>query len=169
MVVGNMTAHQALTISHRVAQSQVPLKIMMAPMCTQAGAVSAYMKFVEFLTGCVVALQERLGPPDALSVPLESESGAQSTTKWERSSSPLPARKSPPASRHGSATRTDSGKKASAPSSMNKDIFSPQSQNSMSLWASLNLSDDEMNETYSDEVKQTKPPNSLTPSGETPT
>ena len=62
MIVGNLTAHQALAMSQRVVHSHVPLKIMMAPLHTQAGAVKVYMKFVEFLARRVIALQERLGP-----------------------------------------------------------------------------------------------------------
>ena len=62
MIMGNLTAHQALAISQWVAHSHVPLKIMMAPLRTQVGAVKVYMKFVEFLARWVIALQEKLGP-----------------------------------------------------------------------------------------------------------
>ena len=54
MIIGNLTAHQALAISQRVAHSHVPLKIMLAPLRTQAGAVKVYMRFVEFLAGRVI-------------------------------------------------------------------------------------------------------------------
>ena len=74
MIVGNLTAHQALAMSQRVAHSHVPLKIMTVPLHTQAGAVKVYMKFMEFLARRVIALQERLGPGSSM-VPLESESG----------------------------------------------------------------------------------------------
>ena len=74
MIVGNLTAHQALVMSQWVAHSHVPLKIMTAPLCTQVGAVKVYMKFMEFLARQVIALQERLGPGSSM-VPLESESG----------------------------------------------------------------------------------------------
>ena len=74
MIVGNLTAHQALVMSQRVAHSHVPLKIMTAPLRTQAGAIKVYMKFVEFLARRVIALQERLGPGSSM-VLLESESG----------------------------------------------------------------------------------------------
>ena len=74
MIVGNLTAHQALVMSQWVAYSHVPLKIMTAPLRTQAGTVKVYMKFVEFLARRVIALQERLGPGSSM-VPLESESG----------------------------------------------------------------------------------------------
>ena len=102
MIVGNLTAHQALTMSQQVAHSHVPLKIMTVPLHTQAGAIKVYMKFVEFLARQVIALQERLGPGSS-TVPLESESGGQSASpRHEHSRSALPTRKSPPPSRHGS-------------------------------------------------------------------
>ena len=74
MIVGNLTAHQALAMSQRVAHSHVPLKIMMVPLRTQVGALKVYMKFVEFLARRVIALQERLGLGPSM-VLLESESG----------------------------------------------------------------------------------------------
>ena len=49
MIVGNLTAHRALAMSQRVAQSHVPLQIMMVPLRTQAGAIKVYTKFIEFL------------------------------------------------------------------------------------------------------------------------
>ena len=85
MIVGNLAAHRALVISQRVAHSHVPLKIMSAPLCTQAGAVKVYMRFVEFLARRVIALQERLGPNTSTTVPLESEPG-QSTSPTRRHS-----------------------------------------------------------------------------------
>ena len=74
MIVGNLTAHQALVMSQWVAHSHVPLKIITVPLHTQAGTVKVYMKFVEFLARRVIALQERLGPGSSM-VLLESESG----------------------------------------------------------------------------------------------
>ena len=79
MIMGNLTTHQALMMSQWVAHSYVPLKIMMAPLCTQAGTVKVYMKFVEFLARRVIALQERLDPGSSM-VPLESESSGQSAS-----------------------------------------------------------------------------------------
>ena len=144
MIVGNLTADQALTMSQRVAHCHVPLKIMTAPLRTQAGAIKVYMKFVEFLARRVIALQERLGPGLSM-VPLESESGGRSASpRHELSHSASPTRKSPPPSRHGSPIRTDSGKKAS------KDIFSLHSQSSLKLWATMNLSDEDVDDTFSD-------------------
>ena len=135
MIVGNLTTQQALAMSQWVAHSHVPLKIMTAPLRTQAGTVKVYMKF---LARRVIALQERLGPGSSM-VPLESESGGRSASpRHEHSRSVSPTRKSPPPSRHGSPIRTDSGKKAS------KDIFSPHSQSSLKLWATMNLSDEDV-------------------------
>ena len=143
MIVGNLTAHQVLAMSQWVVHSHVPLKIMMAPVCTQAGAVKVYMKFVEFLARRVIALQERLGPRSSM-VLLESESGGRSASpRRECSHSALPTGKSPPPSRHGSPIRTDSSKKAS------KDVFSPHSQSSLKLSATMNLSDEDVDDTFS--------------------
>ena len=163
MIVGNLTTHHALTMSQRVVQSHVPLKIMVAPLRTQAGAIKVYMKFVEFLARQVVTLQEKLDP-GVTSVPLESESNDQSaSTKRGHSSLASPARKSPPpsrrgstsSSRHGSPTRADPAKKASTPSGV-KGVFSPHSQNSLSLWAQMDLSDGDVEDTFSDEEKEGK-------------
>ena len=121
------------------------------------------MKFVEFLARRVVALQEKLGP-GVTSVPLESESNDQSaSTKQGRSSSASPARQSPPpsrhgspsSSRHGSPTQTDPAKKVPTPSGA-KVVFSPHSQNSLSLWAQMDLSDGDVEDTFSDEEKEGK-------------
>ena len=109
MIISNLSAHRALATSQRVAHSHVPLKIMSAPLRTQAGAVKVYLKFVEFLAGRVIALQERLGP-NTTTVPLESEPGQSISPTRRRSSSPSPARKpshppkcgSPVSSKHGS-------------------------------------------------------------------
>ena len=49
MIIGNLTTHRALATSQQVAHSHVPLKIMSAPLRTQAGTVKVYMRFVEFL------------------------------------------------------------------------------------------------------------------------
>ena len=140
---------------------------MSAPLHTQAGAVKVYMRFVEFLAGRVITLQERLGPNTA-TVPLESEPGAQLISPMRRhSSSPSPARKpslapkrgspvpsrhgSPAASRHGSPPRTDPGKKASASAGVSEDVFSPQSQSTFKLWADLHLSDEDVDDMFTDD------------------
>ena len=140
---------------------------MSVPLRTQAGAVKVYMRFVEFLAGRVITLQERLGP-NTTTVPLESETGGQSMSPMhQRSSSPSPACKpspppkrgspvssrhgSPAASRHGSPPRTDSGKKASAPMGIGGEVFSPQSQSTFKLWADLHLSDQDVDDTFTNE------------------
>ena len=140
---------------------------MSAPLRTQAGAVKVYLKFVEFLAGRVIALQERLGP-NTTTVPLESEPGQSISPTRRCSSSPLPARKpsrppkrgspvpskhgSPTASRHGSPPRTDLGKRPSAPTGVGENVFSPESQSTFKLWADLNLSD--VDDTFTDEEGQ---------------
>ena len=58
------------------------------------------------------------------------------------------------ASRHGSPPRTDPGKKALAPTGVSKDVFSPQSQSTLKLWADLNLSDKDVDDTFTDEEGQ---------------
>ena len=109
MIVGNLTAHRALSMSLRVSQSHVPLQIMLVPLRTQAGAVKIYMKFVEFLARRVIALQEKLGP-GVTSIPLESEPNDQSVpSRREHSSSPSPIRKTPPPSRHSSLVPSRQG------------------------------------------------------------
>ena len=106
------------------------------------------MKFVEFLARWVIALQERLGPGSSM-VPRESESSGRSASpRRECSHSASPTRESPPPSRHGSPIRTDSGKKAS------KDIFSPHSQSSLKLWATMNLSNQDVDDTFTGEEGQ---------------
>ena len=108
MIIGNLTAHRALATSQRVAHSHVPLKIMSAPLHTQAGAVKVYMRFVEFLARRVIALQERLGPNTA-TVPLESEPGQSISPTHRRSSSPSPARKPSPLPKRGSPVSSKHG------------------------------------------------------------
>ena len=181
MINSNLTTHQALAMSQWVAHSHVPLKIMMAPLRTQAGVVKVYMKFVEFLARRVIALQERLGPHTP-TVPLESEPGTQSilprrgrssSVSPTRKSSPLPKRGSsvpsrhgsPAASRHGSPLRTDPGKKASTSVGVGKDVFSLHSQSSIKLWATMDLSDEDVDDTFTDEEGKDKCQTPLPPPG----
>ena len=100
MIVGNLAAHRALAMSLRVSQSEVPLKIISAPLRTQAGSVKIYMRFMEFLSRRVLTIQEKLGPGTG-GVPLESDAG-QVSGKLGHSPVPSPKRKTPPPSRHGS-------------------------------------------------------------------
>ena len=73
MVVTNATTHHALLLSVRVNQSQIPLQIMISPMRTQAATMGAGLKFVEFLSRWVLALDVKLGPTNAVSL----ESGGE--------------------------------------------------------------------------------------------
>ena len=154
MIIGNLTAHRALAMSLRVSQSQVPLQITLAPLRTQSGAVKIYMKFVEFLARRVIALQEKLGP-GITSVPLKSEPNDQSMSPITKT--PPPSRHSSPApskSRQGSLARKDPSNKALMPAT-GKSVFSPQSQNAMSLWD--NMSEDNMGDSCS-EVEEKQAP-----------
>ena len=160
MIISNLTAHRALAISQRVAHSHVPLKIMSVPLCTQAGAVKVYMRFVEFLAGRVIALQERLGP-NMTTVPLESETGGQSMSPMHRRSSfpspahkpsPPPKRGSPVSSRHGSPARTDPGKKTLGANGRQPGRLQPAIPRvPFQLWADLDLSDQDVDDTFTDE------------------
>ena len=68
MMVTNATTHHALSLSARVNQSQIPLQIMISPMRTQAATMGAGLKFVEFLSRWVLALDVKLGPTNAVSL-----------------------------------------------------------------------------------------------------
>ena len=81
LVVSNATIHHALAMSHRVNQSQVPLQIMMSPMRTQAGTMGARLKFIEYLSRRVLALDVKLGLTTTVSLESGGEgSGVQSST-----------------------------------------------------------------------------------------
>ena len=73
MIVTNTTTHHTLSLSARVNQSQIPLQIMILPMRTQATTMGAGLKFVEFLSRRVLALDVKLGPMNAVSL----ESGGE--------------------------------------------------------------------------------------------
>ena len=73
MMVSNVTTHHALSLSARVNQSQIPLQIMVLPMRTQAATMGAGLKFVEFLSKRVLALDVKLGPTNTVSL----ESGGE--------------------------------------------------------------------------------------------
>ena len=82
MIISNVMTHHTLVLNQRVNQSQIPLQIMISPMRTQAATMGASLKFVEFLSKRVLALDVKLGP--ASSVCLESwgeEAGVQSTSR----------------------------------------------------------------------------------------
>ena len=81
MIVTNATMHYALSLSVRVNQSQIPLQIMISPMRTQAATMGAGLKFVEFLSRQVLALDVKLGPTNAVSLESGGEgSGVQSAS-----------------------------------------------------------------------------------------
>ena len=81
MIVTNATTHHALLLSARVNQSQIPLQIMISPMRTQAATMDAGLKFVDFLSRRVLALDVKLGPTNAVSLESGGEgSGVQSTS-----------------------------------------------------------------------------------------
>ena len=73
MMVTNATTHHALSLSARVDQSQIPLQIMISPMRTQAATMGAGLKFVEFLSRRVLALDVKLGPTNAVSLEFGGE------------------------------------------------------------------------------------------------
>ena len=73
MVVTNVTTHHALALNQRVNQLQIPLQIMISPMRMQVTTMGAGLKFVEFLSRWVLALDVKLGPATAVSL----ESGAR--------------------------------------------------------------------------------------------
>ena len=173
MIVGNLTAYRALTMSQWVAQSQVPLKIMMAPLRTQAGTVKVYMKFVEFLARRVVALHEKLGP-GVSDVLLEPELTDQSiSARHRRSHSASPARKPKPSPQQGSESPPQhsspkrSTPKKSMPKPPAKAMFSPQSQNLLKMWETMDSNGDN---TQSDQEGKEKPHKccSGAPNGEEP-
>ena len=81
MVVTNVTTHHALALNQRVNQSQIPLQIMISPMHTQAATMGTGLKFVEFLSKRVLALDVKLGPASAVSLESGGEgAGIQSTS-----------------------------------------------------------------------------------------
>ena len=81
MVVTNATTHHALALNQRVNQSQIPLQIMISPMRTQATTMGAGLKFVEFLSRWVLALDVKLGLATAVSLESGGEgSGVQSAS-----------------------------------------------------------------------------------------
>ena len=102
MIISNVTTHHALALNQRVNQSQIPLQIMMLPMPTQAATMGAGLKFIEFLSKRVLALDVKLGP--APSVSLESGgggAGVQSTSGVGGKATPMVA--SPPPMKHDSS------------------------------------------------------------------
>ena len=73
MMVANAITHHALSLIARVNQSQIPLQIMISPMRTQAATMGAGLRFVEYLSRRVLALDVKLGPTNTVSLESGSE------------------------------------------------------------------------------------------------
>ena len=94
MVVTNVTTHHTLALNQRVNQSQIPLQII-SPMRTQAATMGAGLKFVEFLSKRVLALDVKLGPASSVSLESGGEGASvQSTSGTGSRATPMVA--SPP-------------------------------------------------------------------------
>ena len=92
MVITNVTTHHTLALNQRVNQSQIPLQIMISPMCTQAATMGAGLKFIEFLSKWVLALDVKLGPASAVSLESQGEgAGVQSTSGMGGRATPMVA------------------------------------------------------------------------------
>ena len=156
MVVTNAMTHYALALNQRVNQSQIPLQIMISPMRTQATTMGTSLKFVEFLSRWVLALDVKLGPVTAVSLESGGEgAGVQSTSgmgsratpivtsspapsgKPDSSKTPLTAH-TPPTTDH-----TYGAPKAKTPDtpSKPKTMFSPKA--SATLAKFMGMSDDD--------------------------
>ena len=104
MVVTNATTHHALALNQRVNQSQIPLQIMISPMHTQAATMGAGLKFVEFLSRQVLALDVKLGPVTAVSLESGGEgAGVQSSSGMGSRSTPFVASTPAPSGETGSS------------------------------------------------------------------
>ena len=133
MVVTNATTHHTLALNQRVNQSQIPLQIMISPMCTQVTTMGAGLKFVEFLSRRVLVLDVKLGPMTAVSLESGGEgSGVQSASGGRATpidaSTPAPPGKS------------DSFKSLGTPSKP-KTVFSPKASATLAKFKSM--SDDD--------------------------
>ena len=165
MIIGNMSTHRALVTNQRVAHSQIPLKIMQVPLRTQAGSVKIYLRFLQFVAGRVFMFYERLGP-NAVMIPLESEPGQSTSPSHQRSSSPS-KRSSPAPSRHSSPAhprcdspvRTDPEKKVPVPAAAGASAPNQEPVSSMKLWEDLHLSDEDVEDRFTDD----EDPKSLIP------
>ena len=92
MIISNVTTHHALVLNQRVNQSQIPLQIMISPMHTQAATMGAGLKFVEFLSKRVLALDVKLGPASSVSLESGGEgAGVQSTSGMGGKATPMVA------------------------------------------------------------------------------
>ena len=156
MVVMNVTTHHALALNQRVNQSQIPLKIMISPMHTQAAAMGAGLKFVEFLSKWVLALDVKLGPVSAVSLESGGEgAGVQSTSGTGGGATPMIALPPTPPEKHDSSKtpltahtppmtdHTYGASKAKTPGTpaKPKTMFSPKASASFAKF--MGMSDDE--------------------------
>ena len=158
LVVTNATIHHALAMNNRVNQLQVPLQIMMSPMRTQAATMGAGLKFVEYLSRRVLALDVKLGPATTVSLEsggegsgVQSSSGTGSRATPKVASTPASASSGgpgssktplsapmPPTTAH---TRGASGAKTPDTPSKPKTMFSPKA--SAALAKFKGMSDDD--------------------------
>ena len=104
MIILNMTTHHALSLNQRVNQSQIPLQIIMLPMHTQAATMGAGLKFIEFLSKRVLALDVKLGPAPTVSLESGGEGASvQSTSGAGGKATPMVASPAIPPMKHGSS------------------------------------------------------------------
>ena len=90
MVITNVMTHHALALNQRVNQPQIPLQIMISPMRTQAATVGTGLKFIEFLSKRVLALDVKLGLATAVSLKSGGEgAGVQSTSRTGGRATPM--------------------------------------------------------------------------------
>ena len=156
MVVTNVMTHHTLALNQRVNQSQIPLQIMISPMHTQAATMGTSLKFIEFLSKRVLALDVKLGPASAVSLESGGEgAGIQSTSGTGGRATPMIA--SPPTSpeKHDSSKtpftthmppttdHTYGASKAKTPDTpaKPKTMFSPKASASFAKF--MGMSDDE--------------------------
>ena len=155
MVVTNATTHHALALNQRVNQSQIPLQIMISPMRTQVTTMGAGLKFVEFLSRRVLALDVKLGPATAVSLEsggegsgVQSASGGRATPvdastpappgKSDSFKTPLTAR-TPPTTDH--TYGTPKAKTPDTPSKP-KPMFSPKASATLAKFKGMSDDDD---------------------------
>ena len=146
MVVTNATTHHALALNQRVKQSQIPLQIMILPMRTQATTMGAGLKFVEFLSRRVLALDVKLGQMTAVSLESGGEgSGVQSTSGGKTTpidaSTPAPPGKS------------DSFKSPGTPSKP-KTMISPKASATLAKFKSMSDDDGSSRKRRGESVSQ---------------
>ena len=156
IVVTNVTTHHALALNQRVNQSQIPLQIMISPMRTQAAAMGAGLKFIEFLSKQVLALDVKLGPAYAVSLESGGEgAGVQSTSGMGGGATPMVASPPTPPKKHDSSKmvftahtppmtdHTYGTSKAKTPDTpaKPKTMFSPKASASFAKF--MGMSDDE--------------------------